>query len=111
MSKKIYNTIHIFSFGVVQVIGKDFNYVANISEVQSEAEACVISIYNNKPSDVSTEFVYHAINIFEGMFVDWLSGLKEDKSFRINFSNSEIDVSVFNTLAQALIDLKSTQTI
>lgn len=103
-----YSTIHIFGFGIVQVIGKNFNYQVKTSQVQTQADACINEVYSKKPTDSTTTNQYHAINIFNESFADWMSGLKIEKGFRINYS--DLNSQVFETLAQDVIALANNQT-
>ena len=98
-----FNTIHIFGFGVVQVIGKDFNIQAPIFSVQSQANACIDNLWSTKPSDNTSTKQYHAINVFDNMFADWQSKIKGEKGFRTEYK--DLDASLFEALAQAVISL------
>ena len=97
-----FNTIHIFGFGAVQVIGKDLNVQTSITSVQAEATACIDNVWSKKPTDNPATKEYHAINIFSGMFSDWQTKIKGEKGFRTQYS--ELDDALFQTLAQAVID-------
>jgi hypothetical protein len=97
-----FNTIHIFGFGTVQVIGNDFNIQSPIADVQSQANACVDNVWSTKPADNTTTKQYHAINIFSGMFSDWQAKIKDEEGFRTQYS--ELNDALFQTLAQAVID-------
>ena len=66
-----FNTIHIFGFGTVQVIGKDLNVQTSITNVQAQATACIDNVWSKKPADNTATKEYHAVNIFSGMFADW----------------------------------------
>jgi hypothetical protein len=101
MTTKTFNTIHIFGFGNVQVIGKDFNHQVKISDVQSEVDACVTMVYSKKPTESTTPNTYHAINIFNDMFADWLSNVKGEKGFRVKYS--DLDSQVIEALVEAVI--------
>ena len=97
-----FNTIHIFGFGTVQVIGKDFNVQCPIGSVQSEAYACVNNVWSKKPADYVGTKQYHAVNTFNTMFADWQPKVKGEKGFRVKFS--DLNASLFEALAQAVID-------
>jgi len=99
-----FNTIHIFGFGVVQVIGKDFNIQVPITEVQTEANACIDNVWSAKPLTNTSTKEYHAINIFNGMFADWQSKIKGEKGYRAN--SGELDFRIFENLVTAV---KNTQ--
>ena len=98
-----FNTIHIFGFGVVQVIGNNLNIQVPISSVQSEANACIDNVWSTKPSGNNTTKEYHAINVFDNMFADWQSKIKDEEGFRTKYT--ELDASLFEALAQAVISL------
>ena len=97
-----FNTIHIFGFGVVQVIGKDLNVQCPITSVQSQADACINEVWFTKPTDYVGTKDYHAINIFSTMFADWKPKTKGETPFRLKYN--EINNSLFEALAQAVID-------
>jgi hypothetical protein len=99
-----YNTIHIFHFGTVQVIGKDTNIQTSITSVQTEAQAVIDNVWSKKPSDNNGTKEYHAINIFEGMFADWQPKVKGEKGFRTKIA--DLDSTLIDALAQAV---KNTQ--
>ena len=44
MADKLYNTIHIFGFGIVKVIGNGFNYQIQGSMVQMELDSCINNV-------------------------------------------------------------------
>lgn len=98
-----FNTIHIFGFGVVQVIGKDFNIKVPASSVQTDVDACINNVWSTKPIDNTSTQDYHAINVFNGLFCDWKSKIKEEKGFRSQYK--DLDASLFEALAQAVINL------
>lgn len=99
-----YNTIHIFHFDTVQVIGEGFNVQCPISKVQSEANACIDNVWSKKPTDNTGTKQYHAINIFDNMFADWQPKVKGEKGYRTKYS--ELDASLFEALAQAVKNAK-----
>lgn len=104
-----YNTIHIFGFGVVQVIGDGFNHQVDASLVQLELAPCVANVYDNKPIGNNTTNTYHAINVFNNMFADWLPREKDEDGFRVPFSS--LDPTLFEALALAVIGFHPTQPI
>ena len=97
-----FNTIHIFGFGTVQVIGKDLNVQTSITNVQTQVNACIDNVWSKKPEDSTITKDYHAVNIFSGMFADWQTKIKGEKGFRTKYE--DLDDSLFQTLAQAVID-------
>lgn len=103
MSK--FNTIHIFGFGVVQVIGKDFNKQVPIADVQVFADACIDEVWSKKPADNTSTKEYHAINIFNDMFADWQSKIKGEKGFRTKYD--QLDSSLFDGLVTAVRNVQN----
>jgi hypothetical protein len=101
MADKLYNTLHIFGFGVVQVIGDGFNYQVEASLVQMDLDPCINNVYDNKPIGSTTPKTYHAINVFNELFADWLAKEEGQESFRVEYSN--LDPTLFNALASAVI--------
>lgn len=97
-----FNTIHIFGFGVVQVIGKDLNVQCPITSVQAQADACINEVWFTKPNDYVGTKDYHAINIFNTMFADWKPKTKGEIPFRLKYN--ELNNSLFEALAQAVIN-------
>jgi hypothetical protein len=98
-----FRTIHIFGFGVAQVIDKDLNLQCKVSEVQAQVDACVNNVWSKKPSDSNiTTNEYHAINVFDDMFADWQPKIKGEKGYRTEYK--DLDDSLFQALAQAIID-------
>lgn len=106
MADKLYSTIHIFGFGIVQVIGKNFNYQVDASLVQMELDPCINNVYDNKPIGSTTPKTYHAINVFNEMFADWLPKEEGQEPFRVEWSN--LDASLFDALATAVIGFHPT---
>jgi hypothetical protein len=103
-----FNTIHIFGFGTIQVIGKDLNVQTPIANVQAQADACINNVWSKKPTDSTITKQYHAVNVFNGMFADWQTKVKGEKGFRAKYE--ELDGSLFQALAQAVIDAQPTPT-
>ena len=101
-----FSTIHIFGFGIVQVIGKDFNYQVPTTQVEMEVNPCINNVYDNKPTDSTTPNTYHAINVFHDMFADWQSKEKDTKGFRVEYST--LDPTLFEALALKVISLQPT---
>ena len=83
------NTLHIFSFGKVQVIGqqdgKPFSKTAPLANL-TKAQPVVDMLYAKKPVDNDSLNEYHAINVFNNMFADYLpSG--EKKAWRTKWND------------------------
>lgn len=107
MATSKFRTIHIFGFGIVQVIDKDLNIQCPTSDVQALADACIDNVWSKKPTDSNiTNKDYHAINVFDTMFADWQPKTKGEKGYRTQYS--ELDDSLFQALAQGVIDAQPT---
>jgi hypothetical protein len=98
-----FNTIHIFGFGVVQVIGKNFNKQVPIADVQVWADACIDNVWSNKPVDNTGTKEYHAINIFNDLFADWQPNIKGEKGFRTKYD--QLDSTLFDGLVTAVLNV------
>jgi len=99
-----FNTIHIFGFGVVQVIGKDFNVQTAISNVQVQADACIDNVWSKKPADNTSTKEYHAINVFNNMFADWQPKVNVEKGFRTKYD--QLNSSLFDALANSIMAIE-----
>lgn len=94
-----FNTLHIFGYGETQVI----TYIENkkvISDELSGAQPVVNNVYSLKPSDSDAGTDYRSINIFNGLFVDYLDN--EGRRFRVEYS--ELDSSLINTLVDEVLN-------
>jgi|LakMenE18May11ns_1017448.scaffolds.fasta_scaffold9677017_2 hypothetical protein len=84
-----FNTIHIFGFGDAQIIGKDANKTKKVSEL-TKAQALIDEIYSKKPSDNTSTKEYHAINIFNDLFVVYIPKNNNDtkhEPFRVEIKD------------------------
>jgi len=93
------STLHVFGYGETQVIGQDGDDSVNKKTATSnitKVQQLVDSIYALKPQDSDASQDYHAINIFNGMFVDYQP--KTGKSYRVEYSE------INNTLVQEVVD-------
>jgi hypothetical protein len=97
----LWNTIHIFGFGTVQVISDTQNVQAPFQAVETEAQLVVDDVWANKPADYQGEKTYHAINNFYELFSDWLPSEPNAKSFRVNVS--DLNQSLLDDLASAVL--------
>jgi len=86
-TEQLYNTIHIFGFGIVQVIGKEKNVQTSIDSVIVQCNNVIDNIWANKPADYVGTKEYHAVNIFNGLFADWQAKIKGEEGFRIELKN------------------------
>lgn len=98
----LWNTIHLFGFGIVQVISDDDNVQVPFSAVEAEAQAVIDDIWANRPEDYQGEKAYHHINNFNELFSDWfpLDGTKN--GFRVEFD--KLDKSLLDALAEAVFN-------
>ena len=93
-----YSTIFIFNFGVVQVIGKNFNIQTAISNVQSEVDACINNVWLKVPTSIQKD--YHSINIFNNLFANWNTRIKGEEGFRVDYK--DLDASLFEALVTSV---------
>jgi hypothetical protein len=93
-----YSTIHIFNFGVIQVIGKNFNIQTAISNVQSEVDACIDDIWSKVPTNIQKD--YHSINVFNNVFASWNTRIKGEEGFRVGYK--DLDASLFEALVTSV---------
>jgi hypothetical protein len=97
-----YTVLHIFGYGETQVIGKDLNKKVDSSSL-TKLQAVVDNIYSKKPADNNATADYHAINIFNSQFVDYMGKFEftensnnQDKTFRIDFK--DVDSTLIDEL-------------
>lgn len=90
-----FKTIHIFGYGETQII-KEKESKKVSSTGLTKISALVSDIFSKKPQDNDCINEYHAINIFEGMFCDFIPKDGTKKSFRVKYS--DIKVSLINAL-------------
>ena len=102
MADKIFSTIHIFGFGVSQAIGKDKNVQVDSSAISTELDPVVSLIWSKKPANYVGTPDYHAINIFNGLFADWLPKTKGEKMFRVNMN--QLNADEIDALANAIFN-------
>jgi hypothetical protein len=81
-----WNTIHIFGYGETQVISGTLNKKVASSDLTS-LQAVVDDVYSHKPADSTAGTSYHAINIFKDLFADYIPSGKDEKSFRVPYSD------------------------
>lgn len=92
---KNFNTIHIFGYGETQLISADSNKKVATSAL-TKVQAVIDNIYSKKPADNNAGTEYHAINIFNGMFADFMPKTKDEKSFRVKYE--DLDANLINEL-------------
>lgn len=80
-----WNTLHIFGYGETQLITDTENKKVASADLAT-LQQVVDDVYGNKPVDNNADTNYHAINIFNGLFADWLPSDKDQKSFRVEYS-------------------------
>lgn len=96
----LWNTVHIFGFGTVQVISDTQNVQVAIADVQAEAQAVIDNVWAGKPEGYTGTKTYHAINNFNGLFSDWLPNSPDAQSFRVEAAN--LDQALLDALAAAV---------
>lgn len=79
-----WNTLHIFGYGETQLITDTINKKVATSGLTA-APAVVSGIYAHKPVDSTASSQYHAINIINNCFADWIPETGE--SFRVQWSD------------------------
>ena len=99
-TEKLYNTIHIFGFGLTQVISKGKNVQTSTDSVIVQANNVIDNVWANKPANYDGTKEYHAINIFDDLFADWQPKIKGEKGFRVKFEN--LDSTHLDNLANAV---------
>ena len=92
---KNFNTIHIFGYGETQLISADSNKKVATSAL-TKVQAVIDNVYSKKPADNNAGTEYHAINIFNGMFADFMPKTKDEKSFRVKYE--DLDANLINEL-------------
>lgn len=94
-----YNTIHIFGYGETQLISSDSNKkVATLT--LTKVQAVIDNVYSKKPADNNAGTDYHAINIFNDMFADYLPKTRDEKSFRVEYK--DLDATLINELVEEI---------
>lgn len=99
MATKTFNTLHIFGFGKVQIIGDDenkkgFNKTVDAGDCK-KLQAVINEVFGEKPQDnTSVADDYRAINVFNGMFVDFQAN--GAKGFRVQWK--DLTAKVFEDL-------------
>jgi len=97
---KTYNTLHIFGYGEVQVIGKDLNKKVATSEL-TKVQAVVDNVYSFKPEESTATEEYHAINIFNDMFANWQTKQQGVEGWRVEYA--ELDAVAIEELVAEVI--------
>lgn len=103
------NTLHIFGYGETQVIGQEDGNNINKkapSLALVSLQAVVDNVYSFKPADNPAINEYHAINIFEGLFSDYMPKDSENKSWRTPYE--ELDQSFIDTLVAEVLAYQPT---
>lgn len=80
-----FNTLHIFGYGETQLITDTENKKVSSSELTG-VDAVVADVYANKPEDADAGIEYHAVNIFNDLFADYLPKDASQKPFRVEYS-------------------------
>lgn len=94
-----YSTIHIFGYGETQLISSDSNKkVATLT--LTKVQAVIDNVYSKKPADNNAGTDYHAINIFDNMFADYIPKTQGEKSFRVEYK--DLDATLINELVEEI---------
>jgi hypothetical protein len=94
-----FNTIHIFGYGETQLIYSDSNKKVATSTL-TKVQAVIDNVYSKKPADNNAGTDYHAINIFDNMFADYIPKTQGEKSFRVKYE--DLDDTLINELVTEL---------
>lgn len=102
-----FNTIHIFGFGDVQIIGRE-NKGAIKAEELTNLTAFIDHIKSFKPEEV-TLTDYHVIHIFNGAEVRYLGKQSEVRTDVTDFTvgMSSIDSTILDSLVNEIIEMVS----
>lgn len=100
---KNFETIHIFGYGETQVITSDLNK-KNATSILRKVQAVIDDVYSKKPDDNNAGTEYHAINIFNCSFADFIPKTKGEKSFRVKYE--DLDANLINELVNEIKALK-----
>jgi len=90
-----FNTLHIFGYGETQLITDSENKKVKSSDLVG-LQAVVDNVYSHKPADNNADTNYHAINIFNDLFADWLPSDKDQKAFRVPYA--DLDATLIDAL-------------
>lgn len=105
MAEQVFNTIHIFGFGITQAIGKDKNVQTSKDNVGQQADAAIANVWSKKPADYIGSEEYHAINIFNNLFADFQPKGKGEKGFRVKYE--DLDAATMEALATKIYSLNA----
>jgi len=100
-TEKLFSVLHIFGFGKTQLISKESNKQVDSTSL-TKLQPVINEILSKNPNDNSSDYDnnYHAINIFNDSFVDFLPKTKEQKSFRVKYS--ELNKSLIEELVEEI---------
>jgi hypothetical protein len=93
------NTLHIFGYGETQVIGQNDGVNVNKkapNSVLTFLQPVIDNVYSYKPQDNLAINEFHAINIFEGLFSDYMPKDSVNKSWRTPYE--QLDQNAIDTL-------------
>ena len=98
-----FSTIHIFGYREAQIIGKDLNFKAKVSDF-TKLQAVIDDVKSKKPEGkVSAD--YHAINIFNSSKVDYMAKDNKDASF--SAKTTDLNQTKLNALVTECGTLKA----
>jgi len=98
-----FNTIHVFSFGDIQIISKDKNGTVKAADL-TKLDAFVNHVKTFKPAEI-TFTDYHTINVFYDNSVRYIGKPDVDKKLKTSFSVefNKIDQTILNDLVAEVI--------
>ncbi len=66
----------------------------------TKVQAVIDNVYSKKPADNNAGTQYHAINIFNDMFADYIHKTQGEKSFRVKYE--DLDATLINELVDEI---------
>jgi hypothetical protein len=97
-----FNTIHIFGFGDVQIIAEKTNNIKKYANL-TKVKAVVDKVYALKPEENTATSEYHAINIFDGMHIDFIPKNRDETAKPFRIKTSDIDSKSLTALVTELL--------
>lgn len=100
-----FNTLHIFNFGKVQLIGENYNKTVDVSEL-TKLESFVNSFLSQKPEDIENE-EYHVIHVFnnlKGKFISKSEGEETVDQYSVEWSN--LNLSSLTALVNEILAIE-----
>jgi len=97
-----FSTIHIFAYGEAQIISKDNNFKASVTEF-TKLNPVIADVKAQKPVDVATGD-YHAINIFYSSNCYYMGNQQE---FSFSFDVADLNETKLNALIAEFASLEA----